>query len=418
MQEGLDATVAGRVRQMVLAYLEGREKTGYFGRKPLWSRVRHCGSELWLDTGDMEEAAGLWCSQFSGLTTNNTLLNKEVQKGIYDGLVGEVAEDLRAVVGEDELPLEIAFVLNAVHGLRLSRRFGARVSVELHTDLSHDVARTEHYGRRFYEIAPDRFIIKVPLTPAGLLAARRLSDAGVPVNYTLGFSARQNYLITNIARPAFVNVFLGRLNAFVADSRLGDGAFVGEKAVLASQRCVRELREEADCGTRQIAASMRDAEQVASLAGVDVLTMPTKVARGFEEMGLDPESLQPQFDADPEIGLSPEVDREALGIDCLWDVPEEFRKAVLKLAARDPGELDPGAIVQHLADKGFGDLLPDLSTEDLDAINADGKIPSYERWQDRLASREVGLDALMNLAGLASFTADQRAMDERIRGML
>ena len=37
------------------------------------------GSELWLDTGDIEAAAEPWTEEFTALTTNNTLLNAEVQ---------------------------------------------------------------------------------------------------------------------------------------------------------------------------------------------------------------------------------------------------------------------------------------------------------------------------------------------------
>ena len=45
----------------------------------------------------------------------------------------------------------------------------------------------------------------------------------VPVNLTLGFSARQNVLTSVFARPTYCNVFLGRLNSVVADHGLGDG---------------------------------------------------------------------------------------------------------------------------------------------------------------------------------------------------
>ena len=41
---------------------------------PVWSRLRELQTELWLDTGDMEEAERLWSAEFSALTTNNTLL--------------------------------------------------------------------------------------------------------------------------------------------------------------------------------------------------------------------------------------------------------------------------------------------------------------------------------------------------------
>ena len=118
------------------------------------------------------------------------------------------------------------------------------MSVEEHTDLAHDVELAVLYGKRFHAICPERFIVKLPLTPAGLLSMRKLRRAGVPVNFTLGFSARHNYLAARLGDPSFVNVFLGRLNAFVADAGLGSGAGVGEKATAASQEAIRTLRQE------------------------------------------------------------------------------------------------------------------------------------------------------------------------------
>jgi transaldolase len=410
--------IAGRVRQIILSYVEGKERTGLFSSKPLWAGLRGCGSELWLDTGDMDEAAALWCREFSALTTNNTLLNKEVQKGIYDDLIAQAAGRLSDKLPQDELVLETAFVLNAVHGLRLSRVFSARVSVELHTDLANDVDRTLHYARRYHEIAPDRFIVKVPMSPAGLIAARQLSEDGIPVNFTLGFSARQNYVITVIARPAFVNVFLGRLNAFVDDNGLGSGDMVGEKAALASQRIVAGLRDELDLHTRQIAASIRAPEQVSTLAGIDVLTMPTKVAAGFEKLNVPMSEIRPGTGADPQIELNAGVDRQAVGIDCLWDVPEEFRAVVGKLDRRSPAAMTAAELPAFFAKRGLAGFLPAWSEQDAAAASGDGKIPNYERWKDRMAGRQADLDALMSLSGLQSFAADQRAMDDRIRERL
>ncbi len=58
-----------------------------FPSSPLWAAVAKTGTALWLDTGDVDAAKELWAREFTALTTNNTLLNKEVQKGIYDQLV-------------------------------------------------------------------------------------------------------------------------------------------------------------------------------------------------------------------------------------------------------------------------------------------------------------------------------------------
>ena len=76
-----------------------------FREKPIWQKVRALGTRLWLDTGDIDEAKTLWCCEFEALTTNNTLLNKEIQKGLYDGFVREVAKAIRRVApGIDESP--------------------------------------------------------------------------------------------------------------------------------------------------------------------------------------------------------------------------------------------------------------------------------------------------------------------------
>ena len=178
--------------------------------------------------------------EFTALTTNNTLLNKEVQKGIYDQLVPAAAQLLHGAspkMTQDQLVQEIAFVLNAVHGLKLVRTFDADVSVELHTAFSNDADASYQYGKRFAAISPDRFIVKVPLTPAGLLAARALHDDGIRINFTLGFSARQNWLIASLAQPTWVNVFMGRINAFIVDNKLGDGVSAGEGDAREPARC-------------------------------------------------------------------------------------------------------------------------------------------------------------------------------------
>jgi len=402
--------LSGKVRELVLADFPSAVERRAFQSNPAWSAVKECGTELWLDTGDLEEAEKLWAAEFTGLTTNNTLLNKEVQKGTYDELVVRAAETLEGLVDAEERVIEIAFILNAYHALRLVHTFGCRVSVELHTDMAHDVERTLAYARRYWEISPEYFYVKVPMTPAGVLATRKLSRERILVNFTLGFGARQNYLATAVANPAFVNVFLGRLNSFVADNNLGDGLLVGEKATLASQRGVAELRA-AGRSTRQIAASMREPSQVASLAGVDVFTMPTKVAAGYAENPEDGK-LSSRTDTDYEVNVSTEAAR------VLWEIPDAFKKAVDDLTREDLDAMTPDGLVDFLAGARLPGLFPRWSAADLEAIAADGKIPNYERWSERLSAGDVALDGLINAAGLASFSADQKAMDDRIRGLL
>jgi transaldolase len=306
---------------------------------------------------------------------------------------------------------EIALVLNAFHGLRLVERFDARVSVELHTDLAYDLKGTIWYGRRLFEICPQRFIVKVPLTPQGFLAARRLASEGITVNFTLGFSARQNYLAASLAQPAFVNVFLGRLNSFVANNGLGNGDNIGERATIASQDAVAELRELEGLATQQIAASMRDGEQVAKLAGVDVMTMPLSVAEAYASSDSLGEARPFSEQAYP---VDLEAEAEPL-IRTLWDVPAPFRAAVRALQGLSLDEASGGGLRGFFGSRGYADLFPAWSEADTEAIEADGKIPDYERWASRLQEGSVALDALMSKSGLHHFAADQRALDARIQ---
>ena len=139
-------SLAADVRDWVLQGFKPQygQLAGQAVSQPRWRAVRAAGTELWLDTGDIGGIRTLWSAEFTALTTNNTLLNKEVQRGQYDQLVRETARrlrDKRPDIPPDILVLEIAFVLNAYHGLRLVENFDAFVSVEEHTDLAHDVER-------------------------------------------------------------------------------------------------------------------------------------------------------------------------------------------------------------------------------------------------------------------------------------
>ncbi|HUI05692.1 MAG TPA: transaldolase family protein [Verrucomicrobiae bacterium] len=386
---------------------------------PEWRKVRDAGTRLWLDTGDIDEASKLWNSAFDALTTNNTLLNKEIQKGIYDDLVSKAAAAVREAapkISNQDLILEIAFILNAHHALRLVEKFDAFVSVELHTDLAGDVERTVAYGKRYFAICPERFYVKVPLTPAGYLGARRLVQAGIPINFTLGFSARHNYVAALLTKPDYVNVFLGRLNAFVADNKLGTGQDVGEKATLATQREILKLRQAGRTKTKLIAASIRSGAQVGDLAGVDVQTMPTKAAAEYRAK---PRSqVTSQVANDPDVPLASGVTFAQFNAGTLWAVSPQFQKAVDDLLRQNFDTLKPADLQAHFEKAGFGDFLPRWSAADVQTATKDGKIPVYATWKDRLASGKIGLDALMNLSALFSFATDQKALDDRVRSHL
>ncbi|MFN6146550.1 MAG: transaldolase family protein [Planctomycetota bacterium] len=417
-----DSPLAKEVAKFCLAQAPAAQgRRADFPSHPLWAAATRTGTELWLDTGDVDAAKELWVREFAALTTNNTLLNKEVQKGIYDQLVPAakaLLQKLDPKLPADRVVQEIAFVLNAVHGLKLVRTFDADVSVELHTATAHDVDAAYQYGKRFAAICPDRFIVKVPLSPAGLLAARRLHDDGIRLNFTLGFSARQNWLIASFSKPDWVNVFLGRINAFVADNKLGDGQNAGEKATLASQRGLRRLAKEQGGKTKQIAASMRSGQQCADLLGLDTFTMPTAAAKEFLAANPPAAALADRTGGDPAVAFAPTADVAGERLDCFWTISKAFEQATAAVGKLDPKTATADDVVRTLAAHGAGDLFPAFTADEAAKVAKEGKIPVHASWRDRVKAGTASWDGILTAAALASFTIDQQALDDRIRRFL
>jgi len=347
-------------------------------RDPFWESLLNTGTELWLDTGDMEEAEATWSAEMSALTTNNSLLNNEIQKGIYDIFISEAKSVVRDLPQQERIK-EIAFILNARHALRLASKFGGYVSVELHTDTAHDIKAIQNYGRRFHELCPEQFIIKVPYTAEGLIGARLLKDSGVKINITLGFSARENMLVTRVSRPDYVNVFLGRIGAYMINNRLGDGSGAGEKAVISSQNWVTGLSAENPWQTKQIAASLRNYNQLELLAGTDVFTVPPKVAAaGHRE-------LSGKFSSRTHENYDVSIFDSAKDahIEKFWEVDNKVLQLAERLAGKIPAS---GTELIHIAhEEGCEDMFPSLTKEEKSFISSDGKIPVHSRWEKKIS---------------------------------
>jgi transaldolase len=381
---------------------------------PFWKELCELGTEVWLDTGDVEAIEPIWSRQFSGLTTNNTLLNEEVQKGIYDDLIASSDKSLGDLDSKQRVR-EIALILNARHGLRLVEKYRCPVSVELHTDLAHDTDASVATARRLCAICPDYFIVKIPFTPAGILATRVLRDEGLPINMTLGFGARQNYLATALAGPSYVNVFLGRIGSYFSENDLGNGDLTGEKAALASQTEVSIFtRGIPQCQTKQIAASIRSADQLQNIAGIDVVTLPPHIAVDAKQQ-LDGR-WSPRLKEQYEISLAPDVDGSTIRVDTLWEVSAETRKFVQQMILNQPSTAEQ--LVEAAADYGVHDLFPKFSKSDLKTLSDQGKIPQHQVWGDRILGGRLGIDSLLTTAGLCDFAASQAELDERIRKQL
>ncbi|NDY42009.1 fructose-6-phosphate aldolase [Dissulfurirhabdus thermomarina] len=134
-------------------------------------------------------------------------------------------------------------------------------------------------GRRLAQIAPN-VVVKVPMTPEGLKATRRLAGEGIRVNVTLVFSPLQGLLAAK-AGAAYASPFVGRLDDISQDGMdlIRDLALIYENYAY---------------DTEIIVASVRHPVHVLEAAriGADIATIPFKVIRQLASHPLTDRGLE------------------------------------------------------------------------------------------------------------------------------
>jgi len=202
--------------------------------------------KLFLDTASIDEIREIngW-GVLGGVTTNPSLVAKE-------------ASDPESVWKE---------ILAEVDG---------PISLET-TEL--DAGPMYEQGVQLSQMAPNA-VVKVPMTPNGLTAGKRLVADGVRINVTLVFSPAQAILAAEIG-AYIVSPFLGRI-----DDVASDGMEV--------LRRICEIYEIQEYDTNVLAASLRHPMHIveAALAGADIATMPYAVFKQLvkhplTDIGLD-----------------------------------------------------------------------------------------------------------------------------------
>jgi transaldolase len=186
---------------------------------------------LFLDTGSIDEIREInrW-GVLTGVTTNPSLIAKEHDdpENIWKLILEEVRGDVSLEVTET----------------------GADAMYEQGVLLAQKGSNA---------------VVKVPMTPDGLEAGKRLVEDGTRINVTLVFSPAQAILAAEIG-AYIVSPFIGRID---------DGAADGMHAL----RQICEIYEVQGYETNVLAASLRHPMHVvdAALAGADIATMPYDV---------------------------------------------------------------------------------------------------------------------------------------------
>lgn len=224
--------------------------------------------KLFLDTANIEEIREInrW-GVLGGVTTNPSLVAKEASdpERVWKEILAEVEGPISLETTEPEADAMYA------QGVELA------------------------------EMAPNA-VVKVPMTPDGLEAGKRLVGDGVRINVTLVFSPAQAILAAEIGAYC-VSPFLGRLDDVGAD---------GMKLL----HDICEIYAVQGYTSNVLAASLRHPMHVvdAALAGADIATMPydvfTKLVKhpltesGLERFLADWRALQGEQPA-PETDLQP-----------------------------------------------------------------------------------------------------------------
>jgi transaldolase len=190
---------------------------------------------LFLDTASIEEIREInrW-GVLSGVTTNPTLVGREGMdpEQVWKEILTEVEGDVSLETTEPQ------------------------------------AGPMYEEGKRLASMGPNA-IVKVPMTPDGLAAGKRLTGDGVKINVTLVFSPAQAILAAEIG-AYIVSPFLGRIDDAAADG-------------MHALRQICEIYEVQGYETEVLAASLRHPMHVvdAALAGADIGTMPYDV---FEKL--------------------------------------------------------------------------------------------------------------------------------------
>jgi Transaldolase len=189
--------------------------------------------QFFLDTGNVDEIKqALEWGILDGVTTNPTLIAK-------------TGRPFMEVVKE---------ILKLVDG-----------PVSLET-VSRDAKGMVEEGRKLAELG-DNVVVKIPMTPEGIIAVQELESEGIPTNVTLVFSPTQA-LIAAKAGATFVSPFVGRLDDISSE---------GLKLI----RDIKTIFDNYDFDTQIIVASVRHPMHVleAALIGADICTMPFEVMK-------------------------------------------------------------------------------------------------------------------------------------------
>jgi transaldolase len=201
--------------------------------------------KIFVDTADLDEIRELasW-GIIDGVTTNPTLVKKSGRS------FNEIIEEIFKIV---DGPISLEVVSEDADGMvKEAKGLVSKVSQKYRKNVA----------------------IKIPMTPNGLKAVKKLKEEGIKTNVTLIFSANQALLAAK-AGATFVSPFIGRLDD------------IGQEGMQIIEE-IMEIYVNYDIETEVIVASIRHPIHVIDAAriGADIATIPPGVIKKMAKHSL------------------------------------------------------------------------------------------------------------------------------------
>ena len=246
-----------------------------------------------VDTADLE-LVSRWKARDA--TTNPSLILKAARDARYGALLQRVRAEPALSAEERMDRLLVAF------GVEILQRVPGRVSTEVDARLSFDTTATLERARRLIAlyaaqgVPRERVLIKIASTWEGIAAARELQGEGIACNLTLLFSFAQARACA-AAQVQLISPFVGRITDWhkqQAGANWNDAAMRGpnDPGVQSLVRIWRYYKQH-DVRTEVMGASFRNLDQIAALAGCDLLTIAPAL---LDELAASPRPMPRQLD--------------------------------------------------------------------------------------------------------------------------
>ena len=210
--------------------------------------------DFFIDTASVDEIKEVQSyGLVDGVTTNPSLLSKEVKKWYADNYKGTPTEaankiilDVLRAAGDKPVSVEVTAIKTSEDMIKEAMFF------------------IDEIGKKNGQ---DNIVVKIPMTLEGLKAVRVLSQKGIKTNVTLIFHPLQALMCAK-AGATYVSPFVGRLD----DISTNGMDMVSQIQVIFCNY---------DFQTKVLVASIRNPLHVldAAVASADVVTMPFKVIK-------------------------------------------------------------------------------------------------------------------------------------------